>query len=251
MLTTKQIELFKRDGVLKLEGFFDLAEVELWRSQIFDLFHHPEGAAAWRNAIVAYKSSDLRLSNGPSPSTHPSMREVYSELNASTRWIGKNELRVRAPDVDVQWLGARAPHLDFPMVGSTRTLANSMIYLSEVEDRGGAFMYWPGSHRVAWDYFTRNPQDYRSQGERSGAEIFEALHEQMVGEAEQFLGNPGDLLIWHALTMHSGSVNLKPVPRLALIGRWGSPLDGDSYFDFEGDMWARWNISPNNSKTCI
>jgi len=243
MLSEQQTESFKRDGILRLEGFFDPAEVALWRGQVEDLFHHPADPAGWRDAIATYRSSELRLTDGPSPSSHPAMRALYSELNAGERWIGKHELRVRAPDTDPRWLGARAPHLDFPMVGPTRTLANSMIYLSEVTNHGGAFMYWPGSHRIVWEYFKRNPQDYRAQGERGSVEIFEILHQLMVGEAEQFLGKPGDLLIWHALTMHSGSVNLNPVPRLALIGRWGSPLDGDAYFDFDGDMWARWNFS--------
>jgi hypothetical protein len=242
VLTTLQIEEFMREGVLRLENLFPTQDVARWQREIFDLFHHPTDEEAWRKAVVTYKSGNLRLTDGPSPVTHPIMREVYRDLHIGANWIGKAELRVRAPDIDVPWTGARTPHLDFPMFGSIRTLANNMVYLSEVTDRGGAFMYWPGSHRIAWDHFTRYPEDYRAQGERGSEEIFELLCREMTREPVQFLGGPGDTLIWHSLTLHSASVNLSSVGRLALIGRWGTPLEGRSHFDFTRDMWAEWDF---------
>jgi hypothetical protein len=251
MLTSAQINQFKRDGVLKLPGFFSTDEVERWRNQILDLFHHPATGEDWRKAISVHKSSDLKLVDGPSVKSHPELIELYADLHTSARWIGKSELRVRAPDIDLKWLGARAPHLDFPMVGSTRTLANNMIYLSEVSNKGGAFMYWRGSHRIAWDYFRRNPMDYRSQGNLAPDQIFEVLQKEMTTEPEEFLGRAGDLLIWHALTLHSGSVNLQTTPRLALIGRWGTPLDGEAYFDFEEDMWSQWSFATDHESETV
>lgn len=245
MLTPQQVETFRRDGVLILRGFFPPRQVEGWREEIAGYFEAPATGDEWRAALRKHKADDFHLSTDPTPVLHGALRDVYRSLHATAPWAGENELLVRPAHEPVPWLGARAPHLDFPIAAPVRTLANSVIYLSDVHERGGAFMYWPGSHRIAWDYFRRNPLDYLSQGERSQDQTFAILGQEMACEPVEFTGRAGDILIWHSLLFHSASVNTRAETRLALFGRWGVALGPDEeIYDFDRDMWAYWDFLP-------
>jgi hypothetical protein len=251
MLTGDQIAAFKRDGVLPLRGLFSRAEVHAWREQVLDYFERPESPQAWLTALQTHGESGFHLSDDPTPHSHSVLKEVYASLHATADWHGENELVTRRGHEQTVWLGARAPHIDFPLYAPLRTLANIVIYLSDVRSHGGAFIYWPGSHRIAWDYFQHNPDDYMSRGERSQDQTFALLKREMIGEPVEFVGGAGDALIWHSFIFHSATVNVLREPRLALFGRWGVPLAGEPIYDFDADMWTYWNFTgadPYNSE---
>lgn len=244
MLTTEQIETFKRDGVLILRGFFAPDTLAGWRDEVRRYFGHPATGDEWRSALTRHKADSFYLRQDPTPLEHPALREVYACLHATADWHGENELVVRPASEVAPWLGPRAPHIDFPVHAPLRTLANNVIYLTDVRERGGAFMYWPGSHHAAWDYFRRNPADYLSRGERSQDQTFALLRQELDTEPVEFVGEAGDLLIWHSLLFHSASVNKRDETRLALFGRWGVLLHGEPFYDFDRDMWTYWDFSP-------
>ena len=243
MLRQSQIELFKRDGVLILRGLFSADEVSAWREQILEYYGQPGSPGAWWKALATPRPSRFHLQDDPVPGTHPALKHVYDSLHSSALWAGDNELVIRAGEDDAPWLGARAPHLDFPLHAPVRTLANNVAYLSDVEEQGGAFMYWPGSHQIAWDYFRRHPDDYLSRGERSQDQTFAMLKREMVCDPIEFVGQAGDVLIWHSLLLHSGSVNKRHEARLALFGRWGVTLGEEPVYDFNADMWSYWRFT--------
>lgn len=244
MLTAEQIDSFKRDGVLVLRGFFPYQDAARWRREVSQYFEDPTDGDAWRTSLRNHKSDSFHLSDDPTPRVHPAFVRVYRSLHASAQWFGANELVVRAADEEAPWLGARKPHLDFPLYTSVRTLANNVIYLTDVAEHGGAFMYWPGSHHLSWNFFRRNPQDYLSRGERGQDETFAALTREMTREPVEFVGDAGDVLIWHSLTLHSASVNKSGRTRLALIGRWGVDRGDRPIYDFDRDIWDYWDFAP-------
>jgi hypothetical protein len=242
MLTDRQIDTFKRDGIIVFRRFFTLAETSQWREQVFDYFGRPETAGRWREALATRKGDDFRLTPDPTPGSHARLSRIYKALNARLEWTGHNQLVVRAGEDPAEWLGPRIAHIDIPLYAPLRTLANNVIYLSKVQKRGGAFMYWPGSHRVAWDYFRQSPEDYLAQGARSHNQVFQCLVDRMPSAPVEFVGMPGDLLIWHALTLHAASINKRREERLAVFGRWGVAFGSGECHDFSGDMWSHWKL---------
>lgn len=242
MLTKDQIEIFKRDGVLLLCSFFSAGEVGCWRDEVLAYFGSPTSPDEWRSALRMHESSTFHLGNDPTPRSHAVLKSIYKSLHATAEWSGDNELILRQGNEEAPWLGSRAPHLDYPVYAPLRTLANNVIYLSDVRERGGAFMYWPGSHHIAWDYFRRNPEDYLSRGTRSQDQTFAILKREMQGNPVEFVGNAGDLLIWHSLIFHSASVNKRPETRIAMLGRWGVTLSDEPFYDFNADMWSYWDF---------
>jgi hypothetical protein len=226
-----------------LPGLYEPEEVAAWLLQVETYFGTPKSPEEWQKALRTSRSNTFRLTNDPTPRSHPALAGVYASFHSSAEWTGDNELVTRAGNDPAPWLGARAPHLDFPVYAPLRTLINSVTYLSRVDTRGGAFMYWPGSHRIAWDYFRRNPNDYLSQGERSQDQIFELLTREMEREPVEFTGNRGDVLIWHPFLLHSGSINKREETRLAIFGRWGVPVEEQPIYDFSREMWSYLHLS--------
>jgi ectoine hydroxylase-related dioxygenase (phytanoyl-CoA dioxygenase family) len=172
------------------------------------------------------------------------MMRLFSCLNRATDWAGNNELVVRSPEIDAEWLGPRTPHLDFPVYDRLCTLANSIFYLQDVSEFGAPFMYWPGSHKAAWDYFKKNPKDYMAQGDLSQDQVFKKITDSMPNKAIVFDGKAGDLMIWNSLLLHSASVNKSHSARIAIIGRWGNTISSnENNFDFDSDMWQSWDFN--------
>lgn len=243
MLTSKQIDMFKCDGVIAFRSFFAPDEVNPWREQIFNYFARPKTADDWRKALSTRKADDFRLVPDPAPGSHAGLSRVYKALHATAQWAGHNQLVVRAGEDPADWRGPRLAHVDIPVYAPLRTLANYVTYLSEVQERGGAFIYWPGSHRVVWEYFRQFPEDYMARGDRSHNQVFERLVDRMTSAPVEFVGMPGDLLIWHSLTLHSASVNKRGEERLAVFGRWGIVVDLRERHDFSNSMWDCWQFN--------
>lgn len=243
-LSSVEIERFQRDGVLLLRGFFPKCSVKAWNREALDFFDNPRNGEEWRRALRLHKADDFHLAADPTPMSNPYLSSVYRSLHAKADWTGENELVVRPGDQDAPWLGARAPHLDYPIAVPVTTFANTTFYLNDVRERGGAFMYWPGSHHVAWLHHRRHPEDYLARGPRSQDQTFEILTKTMPREPVEFTAEAGDLLIWHSFILHSASINTLPETRLAVIGRWGVPRFDYTPWNFDADIWSSWEFCP-------
>lgn len=249
MLSEKQISSFKNDGVLLIKNFFSKEEIEAWREEVHHYYHYPKTDLDWKNAIMKYPGSHFSLQNDADPSSHIKMKALYNCFHDEIKWIGESKIVARRPEMGAEWLGARTPHLDFPVYANIRTLANSVFYLNDTTETGGPFMYWKGSHITAWNYFKKNPKDYMAKGDLSQGQIFEKLTKMMDSEAVAFYGEAGDLLIWHSLLLHSPAVNLSHQARLAIIGRWGTQInEHESRFNFEKSIWENWGENIKRTK---
>jgi ectoine hydroxylase-related dioxygenase (phytanoyl-CoA dioxygenase family) len=193
----------------------------------------------WSKALRIHGQNDFYASDDPTPNDNPVLASLLRNFHSRDFWAGENELVVRPPQFDATWTGPRLPHCDMPVGRHQCDLVNTLIYLTDVESHGGAFMYWPGSHLAAWDFFQRHPLDYLSQGDRPQDDTFAELASTMEGEPVEFLGEAGDLLLWHSLLLHSASINHRETTRLALFGRWGEPkTPGETHFDFAAGPWS-------------
>lgn len=242
MLSVKQVKTFKRDGVLILPGFFSQEEIACVVDKIHRYFKTPIGAEGWRAAICRTPASNFGSHHLLSPLTSKRMSALYRSLHQEITWVGMDDLVIRPGGQSAG--GVRGPaHLDFPVAHPIRTLANNVVYYTDVSRGGGEFIYWPGSHYLAWDYFSEHPHDYLAQGELSQDQIFEKIYRRLPMSPAHFVGKRGDLLIWHSLLMHAGSYSALPQTRIATIGRWGIQVQGKNLYNFAMDMWKYWEFS--------
>jgi ectoine hydroxylase-related dioxygenase (phytanoyl-CoA dioxygenase family) len=121
------------------------------------------------------------------------------------------------------------------------------IALEDISPESGPFEFVPGSHR--WGLMDRarvqrflTLREMRSPhwpklSERILDNVYGRLIEERGAEREQFLGEKGDVLIWHACLAHRGSVPRdREVKRRALICHYTALSKGVAYYPKVGSV---------------
>lgn len=119
------------------------------------------------------------------------------------------------------------------------------VYAYDCEPMGGGFTYWPDSHLSTHEYLRKNPDqlDGRFRDEPGfswgGPNEF-TRHAPQPNQT--FDGNAGDVLLWHAYMVHTGSTNVRTTPRFAFIARY-THRDQESFrHELSENLWKYWAI---------
>lgn len=123
--------------------------------------------------------------------------------------------------------GVHRPFSVFP--GSFRV--SSLTYLDSGVPQGGGTTVWPGSHRTLREAAVRDPDRYRMLPDlQKPTQKFE------LSAPIELTPSRGDVLFFHYLLVHAGSLNTGHKPRFAI--RWMCTCDACRIWEKHG----RWNI---------
>jgi hypothetical protein len=260
-LSAAQLAVFRRDGVLAIHNVFPPSQIENWQRQFDEhssflqrehpptqeggvsdgggdpLHGHPiKPSATWPTHPTDFPYFFLQ----PHPDETPLLRQIIDQLGGSGRlsvgkpvhgeaWYG--DVRGVFPEPEgTQWVppGELSGHIDgYGGANSWRGgfQLGCTFYLNEVRERGGGLWVWPRSHAAVHDYFRQH------EGAIDGRYACEPMYtegawrslcgDSLTRDAYEFLGQPGTLLLWHAWTVHSPSLNCRPdEPRIAVHLRY-------------------------------
>ena len=104
------------------------------------------------------------------------------------------------------------------------------IYLGEVEEKGGGFTVWPGSHRIWSEFFRYHDVDCLPGGVAPFA----------LGDGYEFTGQAGDACLWHGLMTHTAGHNVSHNIRIACIARLRRKDFDQIRYDFSDNIWKYW-----------
>jgi phytanoyl-CoA hydroxylase len=93
-------------------------------------------------------------------------------------------------------------------------LIGAWIACEDISPDSGPMFYYPKSHRVPfWDGFSDYPQtNLRTLPREIGSKYHQHLEELSKNfEYKEFIGKKGEVLLWHGMLMHGGSVIKKPM----------------------------------------
>ena len=123
--------------------------------------------------------------------------------------------------------GVHRPFSVFP--GSFRV--SSLTYLDSGVAHGGGTTVWPGSHRTLGEAAVRDPDRYRMLPDlKNPQQKFD------LGKPVELKPSRGDVLFFHYLLVHAGSLNTNNRPRFAL--RWMCACDTCRIWE----KYGKWNI---------
>lgn len=222
ILSAAQRAQYDQDGFLLVSGITpgpicEAAEEAMWRTLPVD-----------RNDPSTWPDSGAKHA----PVSDPAVLAVYTPqmLQAAAELAGDEDPAlftvkdaVRAINVFPQsgpWKWPK-PHIDhairehahktFPRAFKVAT----MTFLSDVPPHGAGTVVWPGSHRKIEALAKSDPSRY---------EMMWALNQDLsvagVGEPVELTPLRGDVLFYHYLCAHAGSMNTSDRPRLALNMKW-------------------------------
>lgn len=260
-LTVAQLAVFRRDGLLAVPNVFSDGQIKSWRRQFDEhtaflqrehqLHEHVKGnhgageplhgcpirsSATWPTHPTDFPYFFLH----PHPDETPVLRQIIDQLGGPGRlsygepvqgkaWYG--DVRGVFPEPEgTAWVppGDAGGHIDG--YGGANSWGGGFqlgatFYLNEVRPQGGGLFVWPRSHAAVHDYFRKN------EGSIDGRYICDPRYpegawralcgESLTRDPQEFVGKPGTLLLWHAWTVHSPSLNCRPKePRIAVHLRY-------------------------------
>ena len=242
-LNLKQIDNFKQNGYLILRHFIDSEIIGQWRNQ----FWQQVGGCYQDKSSWAGASSAGNPKLAPELGRLPQIQALVELISGDNFNGGGCGILTRWPNEDSSWRMPQSGHLDgYPGEGCQAVLMIGMTtYLYDVLPKGGGFVFWPGSHQDAHQYFLRYPNQIEGtfretpEWEGNGWSIFHGPNSE---SAQEFIAQAGDVILWHGWLMHTGSSNTQPSPRVGLFARWTHRDDAGIRENIPKHLWEYWTI---------
>jgi ectoine hydroxylase-related dioxygenase (phytanoyl-CoA dioxygenase family) len=110
---------------------------------------------------------------------------------------------------------------------------------------GGAFTYWPGSHLTTHQFFLQNPEqidgrvfcrpDFNWGGPNEVTRLAPL-------PSREFTACAGDIILWHAFLVHTGSANIRSTPRVGMFARYNHQNQEEFKYEVPQNLWKYWAI---------
>lgn len=255
MLTAGQKAAFARDGYLVLEDGIDDDAIAAARDRIWDAVpddpDDPESLVG-----VGSRSPDV-----PTEEPFATINDLLHEYGAAL--VGDAlvapdgpgmQLALRYPrEVRLSATHDRTPtgHLDgygpgFREHGEyTGFTVGAVVYFDRVDPSGGGFTVWPGSHRVAAEYFSDHALTSPGHGGRlpavdddGGWDADRFFHQQ--ARSRMLAGDAGTVILWHNKLVHAAGVNQRSRVRMAGIKRFRRDDHEEIKADAADEPFAYW-----------
>ena len=134
-----------------LKGYIDPQQVAEWRGQFWrHVGADPHDPASWPDSYVIEG-----FGVDPAFGQLPQMQSAIAQLGGGKFAGGGGSMLVHWPNGKDGWAWPGQGHIDGygPGGWSGGFMLGATTYLDDVEDRGGAFTFWPRSHGPVQDFF--------------------------------------------------------------------------------------------------
>ena len=241
MLTTKQIVFFQEHGYLILKDLIDPEIINGWRTQVWEHFNSSlETPETWPND---YEIQGFNFS--PLFGHLPVLQEITEQLGGGQFFTGGGGSPIiKWPNPEEEWAMPNDGHIDAygAVAGWSPFMIGATTYLYDAEPKGGAFIFWPGSHRSTHKYFLRYPDQIDGSFYDIEDWDWHVLSDLSPEGPREFIGAAGDVVLWHAFLCHTGSANMREVPRFGLFARYAHKEQEGIKYEIPEDLWKYWAI---------
>jgi hypothetical protein len=239
-LDAAQLDAFKQDGCLIVEGVVGESQLVDYRRQFWQELSTPEldDAVEGDPSTWPANQSGGQLPNimalTPSLGELPAIAAIIEQLGGGRFTGGGSMTKAIFPARFPLTSGAtewQEPGTSFHIDGyngqwSSNPQVGATLYIDPVEERGGCFSVKPGQHLPTHRHFFDNPHhidgsflDGHEDKSRAYRRLYETT-EEPTARPLQFVGGAGAVMFWHGFTPHCASLNARDRPRLAMIARW-------------------------------
>ena len=239
MLTTKQVEFFQENGYLILENLIDSQVIDGWREQIWKHFNSSlETPDTWPNNYVVEN-----FGFSPNFGHLPVMQEIIQQFSGGEFTGGGGAPLVKWPNPEGEWSMPGSGHIDaYGPGGWSPFMMGATTYLYDVEPGGGAFVFWPKSHLTTHQYFLKYPEQVDGSFRDIDGWGWNMFSDLSPEGPREFIGAAGDVVLWHAYLCHTGSGNIRNIPRVGIFARYHHKNREEIRYEIPNDLWKYWTI---------
>ena len=238
MLTAKQITSFQEHGYLILKNLIDPEIIDEWRTQVWKHYNSSlETPETWPNE---YQIEGFSFS--PLFGHLPVMQEIIEQLGGGQFMGGGGSSLIKWPNPEEEWKMPADGHIDAYGGAWSPFMMGATTYLYDAKPKGGAFVFWPGSHRTTHKYFLQYPEQIDGSFYDIKDWGWDVLSDLSPEGPREFIAEAGDVVLWHAFLCHTGSSNIRNVPRFGLFARYAHKQKDEIKYEIPEDLWKYWAI---------
>ena len=239
MLRSEQIAFFQEHGYLILKNLIDPETIDVWRSQIWNHFNSSlETPETWPDDYTV-----PNFSFSPVFGHLPAMQEIAVQLGGGQFFTGSGGSPIiKWPNPEEAWKMPEDGHIDAYGGAWSPFMLGATTYLYDAESHGGAFVFWPGSHHSTHKYFRQYPEQIDGSFYDIKDWGWHVLSDLSPEGPREFIGAAGDVVLWHAFLCHTGSSNVKSVPRFGVFARYAHKQKEEIKYEIPEDLWKYWVI---------
>ncbi len=239
MLTTEQVKSFQENGYLILKNFVDSDILDGWRTQVWEYLNSSlETPETWPNDYVVQN-----FGFSPLFGQLPAMKDITAQLGGAQFTGGGGTPLVKWPNRDEKWKMPSSGHIDaYGPGGWSPFMLGATTYLYDVKPGGGAFIYWPRSHYTTHKYFIEYPEQIDGRFREVEDWDWNVLSDLSPDAPREFTGGAGDVVLWHAFLCHTGSANVRDIPRFGVFARYSHKRREEIKYEIPENLWKYWGI---------
>ena len=129
-----------------------------------------------------------------------------------------------------------------PLLAGVLLCSGQRLISMMLKPKGGAFIFWPRSHQSTHKYFLQYPEQIDGSFYDIEDWGWHVLSDLSPEGPREFIGAAGDVVLWHAFLCHTGSSNVKDVPRFGLFARYAHEKWDEIKYEIPDDLWKYWAI---------
>ncbi|WP_336785672.1 phytanoyl-CoA dioxygenase family protein [Paenibacillus sp. MMO-177] len=224
MITQNDVEFYKENGYLLVQGLFSQQEVEDMRKAIDGILNRAaqskfDSNAAWQGdylppeqlkKLVLKGFHDVQYHDAAfmRAAIHPNMAAVLSQLIGPNVQLHHSKMLVKPPEN-----GAAFPlHQDAPYFPhASHTMLAASVHLDDADMENGCLCVIPGTHKNGMmPHVGRHYLDHR---------------EYPISMATPCPAKAGDVLFFNYLTVHGSDVNRSTRNRRNVLFQYRDPMD--------------------------
>ena len=242
-LSAGQIEFFKTHGYLIIESMIEPVYIDAWRR---DLWAHVGGEVqrpeTWGEQTFTLNDFSF------SPTTtllsqHPKVAAVIDQLGGGAFTGGGGSPLIKWPDGRTVWRPPADGHVDaYGPGGWSPFMIAATTYCYDVEYGGGAFTYWPDSHRSTHEYFLEHPEQVDGSFYQLPDFSWAIFSDRSPQGPTPFVARAGSVTFWHAYLCHTVSMNVRNVPRFGIFARWAHRDQQRFKYEIPQNLWKYWAV---------
>lgn len=241
-LTPEQIQFFKTEGYVVIEGLIEPAYLDQWRQRVWaEIGGTPEDPSTWKNKTGSpradFEPQSLRFHR------HPGVSAIVDQLGGGKFVCGHDSCVTTWPTRSTAWAPYTSGHLDGynASIGWWPFMLSATTYLYDAPAMSGAMTLWPRSHINAWRYFRQKPHQIAGDFLKDPS-FNEAIYHADQPPGREATARAGDVIFWHAFIVHNGSMNVNTLPRIGFFTRWQHENQHAIKYEVPDDLWKYWAI---------
>jgi len=217
-LTEQQLEAFRRDGYIRLDGLFSDEEVSVLRRNVD---RAQSSTTTWTSRDREAGQVALALWTQAGDSAYADLYRLPRLVIPARQLLGDDiyhwhsKISFKPPRTGASWHWHQDYGYWFHDGCLTANMLSAMVFIDPAREDNGCLRFLVGAHSEG--RFEHDAVDAGTEGKQTGMSLSLVEELRRKYPERSMIGDPGDVVFWHSNLPHASATNRSEHGRLAVI----------------------------------